>query len=137
MCVCVCMCVSVHVCVCMCVSVHVCVSVSVRACVCVYLAVGVLHPGGVSAAGRVLVALVVVQVEGLFAVAEAGRHGRTLHDGEADLYIHLRRSAPRDEARAQPVTHRRLRGADLKGADAVALVIQTAHLLPLRNINEH
>lgn len=112
------------------------VNVCVSMCVCVYLAVGVLHPRGVCAAGRVLVALVIVQVEGLFAGAEAGRHGGTFHHGEADLHVHLRRAAPRDEARPQPVTQRRVRQTDLKGADAVPFLVQTAHLLPLTERSE-
>lgn len=98
-----------------------------------YLGVWVLHPWRVGGGGLVGVGLVVVQVEGLLAAAVVGAPGRTLHDGEAELHVDLRRALTLDEAAAQPMAGRAVRLTDLIGPHAVVLLIQTADLLPLRS----
>lgn len=105
---------------------------SVSNCKATYLDVGVLHPGRVAGRGHVGVGLVVEEVEGLFAAAVVGA-GRTLHHGEAQLHIHLRRSLSLDEAAAQPVAGGAagLTAEDLVDPHAVALLVQTAHFVPL------
>lgn len=96
------------------------------------LDVGVLHPRRVAGRGHVGVGLVVEEVEGLFAAAVVGA-GRTLHHGEAQLHVHLRRSLSLDEAAAQPVAGGAagLTAEDLVDPHAVALLVQTAHFVPL------
>lgn len=100
---------------------------------CSYLDVGVLHPGRVAGRGHVGVGLVVEEVEGLLTAAVGGA-GRTLHHGEAQLHVHLRRPLPLDEAAAQPVAGGAagLAAEDLVDPHAVALLVQAAHLVPLR-----
>lgn len=106
--------------------------ISVSNCRVTNLDVRVLHPRRVAGRGHVGVGLVVEEVEGLFAAAVVCA-GRTLHHGEAQLHVHLRRSLSLDEAAAQPVAGgaASLTAEDLVDPHAVALLIQTAHFVPL------
>lgn len=61
-----------------------------------------------------------------------GAGGGALHHGEEQLHVDLRRSAALDEAAAQPVAGRAVGLRDLIDPHAVALLIQTADLLPLQ-----
>lgn len=97
-----------------------------------YLGVWVLHPGWVSGRGLVGVRLVVVEVKGLLAAAVVGAPGWTLHHGESQFHVNLRRSSSLDEATAQPVAGWAVSLTDLIGPHAVVLLIQTAYFLPLR-----
>ena len=118
--------------------------------------VGVLHPGRVRGRGFVPLRLVVVQVEGLSAVAlvESGtvhhaEPAETVRQGSAgarpprprspsspDLHVERRRRAPRDPSRPQPIGGRAVRRADLVRPNAVGLVVQAADLVPLRTDGE-
>lgn len=85
--------------------------------------------------GQVGVGLVVEEVKGLLAAA-VWCAGRALHHGEAQFHVHLRRCLPLDEAAAQPVAGGAagLAAEDLVDPHAVALLVQAAHLVPLKTV---
>jgi len=88
-----------------------------------YLGVRVLHPRWVGFRCLIGICLVIVEVERLLTAAVVCARGGTLHHGETQLHVNLRRRSSRDEAAAQPVAGRTLSLADLIGPHAVVLLI--------------